>query len=189
MQFSKVALITNFNIREKADAARSVARAFAEHGASLMLDLSVRGRCGLEAVGIVPKYVPAHSLYESSDLIAVVGGDGSVLEAARRSAARGIPVLGVNKGRLGYLCELECDELSLLDRLYDGNYTVEKHSMLNVEVLGKPDANGERRRIYIARALNDAVRIRCRRGDPFSIRASAGYASRRYARTRSRQSR
>ncbi|CDE05280.1 probable inorganic polyphosphate/ATP-NAD kinase [Anaerotruncus sp. CAG:390] len=157
MQFSKVALITNFNIREKADAARSVARAFAEHGASLMLDLSVRGRCGLEAVGIVPKYVPAHSLYESSDLIAVVGGDGSVLEAARRSAARGIPVLGVNKGRLGYLCELECDELSLLDRLYDGNYTVEKHSMLNVEVLGKPDANGERRRIYIARALNDAV--------------------------------
>ena len=76
MQFSKVALITNFNIREKADAARSVARAFAEHGASLMLDLSVRGRCGLEAVGIVPKYVPAHSLYESSDLIAVVGGDG-----------------------------------------------------------------------------------------------------------------
>ncbi len=156
VQFSRVALVTNFNISEKAEAARAVASAFAAHGASLMLDLSARGKCGFEAAGLTPRYVAAHTLYENAELVAVIGGDGSVLEAARRAAARNIPVLGVNKGRLGFLCELELDELDLIDRLYSGEYTVEKHSMLNVEVMGRPE-NGERRRLYIARALNDAV--------------------------------
>ena len=156
MQFSRVALVTNFNISEKAEAARAVASAFAAHGASLMLDLSARGKCGFEAAGLTPRYAAAHTLYENAELVAVIGGDGSVLEAARRAAARNIPVLGVNKGRLGFLCELELDELDLIDRLYSGEYTVEKHSMLNVEVMGRPE-NGERRRLYIARALTDAV--------------------------------
>ena len=156
MQFSRVALVTNFNISEKAEAARTVASAFSAHGVSLMLDLSARGKCGFEAAGFTPRYVAAHTIYECAELVAVIGGDGSVLEAARRAAARNIPVLGVNKGRLGFLCELELDELDLIDRLYSGGYTVEKHSMLNVEVMGRPE-NGERRRLYIARALNDAV--------------------------------
>lgn len=156
VQFSKVALVTNFNIPEKAEAARSVARAFAAHGAAILLDLSARGKCGIEATGITPRYMAAHTLYENAEIVAVVGGDGSVLEAARRSASRGIPVLGINKGRLGFLCDLEIDELSLIDRLYVGSYNIEKHSMLNVEVLGRADG-AERKRVYIARALNDAV--------------------------------
>ena len=156
MQFSRVAILTNFNIPDKAEAAREAARVFAAHGASLLLDLSVRGRSGFESAGLPVRYMPAHSLYESAELVVVVGGDGTVLEAARRSASRGIPVLGINKGRLGFLCELELDELSLIDRLYDGKYSVERHSMLNVEVFARTDG-GERRRLYIARALNDAV--------------------------------
>ncbi len=156
MLFSKVAIVTNFNITEKAEAARAVAGVFAAHGASLLLDLSARGRSGFEAAGLSARYMTAHQLYENSDLIAVVGGDGSVIEAARRSAARDVPVLGVNKGRLGFLCELELDELSLIDRLYNGGFTVERHAMLNVEVFGRGEENG-RRRLYIARALNDAV--------------------------------
>lgn len=157
LQFSRVAVVTNFNIPEKAEVARAAARAFSSFGASLLVDVGMRGRCGFEKLGITPKYLPAHLLYETSELIVVIGGDGSVLEAARRSVTRGVPVLGINKGRLGFLCELEADEMPLLERLYNGEYTIEKHSMLNTEVLARPDENGERRRLYIARALNDAV--------------------------------
>ena len=91
MQFSRVALVTNFNISEKAEAARAVASAFAAHGASLMLDLSARGKCGFEAAGLTPRYVAAHTLYENAELVAVIGGDGSVLEAARRAGGAQYP--------------------------------------------------------------------------------------------------
>ena len=69
VQFSRVALVTNFNISEKAEAARAVASAFAAHGASLMLDLSARGKCGFEAAGLTPRYVAAHTLYENAELV------------------------------------------------------------------------------------------------------------------------
>lgn len=157
VQFSRVAVVTNFNISEKAEVALAAARAFAAHGASLLLDLSAKGKCGFEAAGLAPRYMAAHTLYENADIVVVVGGDGSVLEAARRCAVRSTPVLGINKGRLGFLCELEVDELGLIDGLYSGKYSIERHTMLNVEVMSRPDENGERRRNYIARALNDAV--------------------------------
>lgn len=157
MQFSKVAIVTNFNISEKAEVALAAAGAFAAHGASLLLDLSARGKCGFEAAGLAPKYMAAHTLYENADIVVVVGGDGSVLEAARRCAVRSTPVLGINKGRLGFLCELEADELELIDGLYSGKYSIERHTMLNVEVMSRQDENGDRRRNYTARALNDAV--------------------------------
>ena len=57
MQFSRVAILTNFNIPDKAEAAREAARVFAAHGASLLLDLSVRGRSGFESAGLPVRYI------------------------------------------------------------------------------------------------------------------------------------
>lgn len=63
-----------------------------------------------------------------------IGGDGTMLGALRLVACHEVPVLGVNLGKLGFLIEIEPDELEMaLDRLERGDYTVELHSALLVE--------------------------------------------------------
>lgn len=89
---------------------------------------------------------------QSPDVCIVLGGDGSMIRAAKKAAPRGIPLLGINLGRIGYLAELEFDELNLLDGLFDGNYTIEPRFMLNIVLL-----RTGREPHTTAPALNDAV--------------------------------
>jgi len=70
-------------------------------------------------------------LADEADALISLGGDGTMLGALRLAAERPIPILGVNLGNLGFLVEIEPDELdAALDRLEAGDYTVEEHSAL-----------------------------------------------------------
>ena len=89
---------------------------------------------------------PDLSSGEKPELMIVVGGDGTIMRAARHAAPHGVPILGVNCGHLGYLAELEQDEPELISRYFDGDFTVEKRMMLKVECCGLTHL-----------ALNDAV--------------------------------
>ena len=89
---------------------------------------------------------------EICDLIIVVGGDGSLLGAARMLARHGVPVLGVNRGRLGFLTDISPDDIEQqVGDVLDGKYWEEKRFLLEVEVLrgGEPVGRGD--------ALNDVV--------------------------------
>ena len=87
----------------------------------------------------------------SLDLLVTLGGDGSILRAARMSCGQGVPVLGVNLGRLGFLAELQPGEwAAALPRLLSGEYWVEERMMLHAEY-----HRGEECRQY--EALNDVV--------------------------------
>ena len=79
------------------------------------------------------------------------GGDGTILHAAHEANARGIPVLGVNLGSIGFMAELEHGELSLLSRLAGGRFGIERRMMLDVCV------RREGRVVFSEQALNDAV--------------------------------
>ncbi len=69
------------------------------------------------------------------DLAVSLGGDGTMLRTVAWAAPRGVPVLGVNLGRLGYLTEVEPSNLEwALGRFADGGYTVEHRMMLDVAV-------------------------------------------------------
>ncbi|MBR4881945.1 MAG: NAD(+)/NADH kinase [Clostridia bacterium] len=87
------------------------------------------------------------SLSDDADLYIVLGGDGSIMRASHTAAQKGIPILSINLGRIGYMAELEKDELHLIDSFFSGNYHIEQRMMLSVKT---PD--GEERI-----ALNDAV--------------------------------
>jgi NAD+ kinase len=87
-----------------------------------------------------------------SGLLVTLGGDGTFLAGARLAAPRGVPILGVNLGRLGFLTELEADHLERgLDRFVEGSYRLEERSILQVTL-----TRGDRR---IARSigLNEVV--------------------------------
>jgi NAD+ kinase len=90
-------------------------------------------------------------LARESDLIVVLGGDGTLLSIARRAPAE-VPILGVNLGQLGFLTEITEDEaLPMLTRVMGGRYEVERRMTLSA-VLRRGD-----RAVRRFRALNDVV--------------------------------
>lgn len=73
-------------------------------------------------------------LYNQADLMIVLGGDGSIMKSAGRCRGHEIPVLGVNMGRVGYLAEIDPDEVDKLHGLFNGSYLIEKHMMICAQV-------------------------------------------------------
>ena len=69
-----------------------------------------------------------------AELILVIGGDGSVIEASRIAIALDIPLLGINLGNLGYLSEVEIDELNLLEKLVKEDYVISEKILLEAEI-------------------------------------------------------
>jgi len=85
-------------------------------------------------------------------LVVTLGGDGTFLAGARFSAPRGIPLLGVNLGRLGFLTEVEADHLEQgLVRFLDGDYRIEERTILQVVL------NRGTRTVARAIGLNEVV--------------------------------
>ncbi len=73
---------------------------------------------------------------KNTGLILTLGGDGTFLAGGRLAAPRGIPVLGVNLGRLGFLTELEEDQLeSGIRRFLEGRYRIEERTILQVQLM------------------------------------------------------
>jgi len=89
---------------------------------------------------------------EDSDLVIVVGGDGSLLSAARTLAKYETPVLGVNRGRLGFLTDISPDDIAVqVPAVLAGEYTRESRFLLDARVVREGKTVGR------ADALNDVV--------------------------------
>lgn len=100
-----------------------------------------------------PNYEHANEdeLYKLADVIITIGGDGTIIRYAKRAAVDNKPILGINAGRVGYLADIEQNELHLISKLIKGDYRVENRMMLDVEFLEKGKTIGR------YSALNDAV--------------------------------
>jgi len=86
-----------------------------------------------KSVEAVEMHRDAPADLKGADLVLTLGGDGTFLAGARLAAPKGIPVLGVNLGRLGFLTELEHDQLEEGFRRYlDKDYRIEERNMLQV---------------------------------------------------------
>lgn len=69
-----------------------------------------------------------------ADVLISMGGDGSFLEAARRVGNKGIPILGVNMGRLGFLADILPEDIeAVIQQIYDEDYSVEERCVLQLE--------------------------------------------------------
>lgn len=91
---------------------------------------------------------------ESADLAIVIGGDGTMLHTARRLAPHGVPLIGVNAGRLGFLADIRREALtSTLDSILNGEFSEEWRHLLKAEVFPASRETAG----WTDQALNDVV--------------------------------
>lgn len=83
----------------------------------------------------IPGVMLCEDIYKIVDCIIVLGGDGTILRVAEKCARNNIPILGVNLGRIGFMTEIEINEIeSAVESLCKGDYLVEKRMMLKISV-------------------------------------------------------
>ena len=98
------------------------------------------------------QFLAEPDIYPVCDFIMVVGGDGTILRIAGQASLYRKPVLGVNCGTVGFMSELEPEEIEMVRMVKDGSFTLDDRSMLDVHVYNKA---GEE--IYTTAVLNEAV--------------------------------
>ena len=87
----------------------------------------------------------------NADMVICFGGDGTILHMAKTATRKGLPILGVNIGTMGFMAELESTELDKLALLAEGKYSLDRRMMLDVTVQQDRDI------IFHDICLNDVV--------------------------------
>ncbi|WP_085316416.1 NAD kinase [Derxia lacustris] len=107
---------------------------------------------------------PAHEIADIAqlarqiDLAIVIGGDGTMLGIARQVAREGVPVVGVNHGRLGFMTDIPlATTFDAIGAILDGNFKSENRLMLEARVQRRSSARAKPQVLFEAVALNDVV--------------------------------
>ena len=124
----------------------------AERGISLIGGPEIERERIEQQTGCAVEQVEPEKIAARADLVLVLGGDGTMIAAARLMGDAEVPVLGVNYGGLGYLAEFRIEEVyEALESILAGNYRLDKRVMLAVELM-RGDQTVTRNRV-----LNDVV--------------------------------
>ncbi|NND58673.1 MAG: NAD(+) kinase, partial [Gammaproteobacteria bacterium] len=144
MQFETIGLVGNTADASVVDTVEAVAAHLKKRGAEpLLLALDNRDVKGCQQVS-------GDELRKRSQLVISIGGDGTMLYATHLVAQKGTPLLGINRGRLGFLADISPTEMTArVDEVLAGDYTRESRSMLTARLRNKSVVTGH--------ALNDIV--------------------------------
>ncbi len=115
-------------------------------GVQVLMDDHVVNFNSIEGVS----YGKLDTMLSECDVIITIGGDGTIITASKFAVEYDKPILGVNAGRLGFLAEVEIDEIDSLELLAKGEYTIEERMMIKATVKNDRDEKS-----YYA--LNDFV--------------------------------
>src|SRR5580692_4249973 len=147
-QFKSIALVGNAKDLRVAECMLGLAAHFHARGLPVLVDPSVG--LAFKAGSVV--LCPEQSFATRADLIVAIGGDGTLLYAARLVAGHSVPLLGINRGRLGFLTDVSPNSmLDDVDTVLAGRYTEDRRSLLAAS-LERHDGHMVR-----ALALNDVV--------------------------------
>ena len=128
------------------DTLRVIHRFLVERGLDISLDRST------DEFLEIDETVPRREIAAHCDLAIVVGGDGTLLTAARSLAESGVPIVGVNLGRLGFLVDVSPQTMSeRLEEILSGDYTEEQRFLVETEIVRDGQV------VQTAVALNDVV--------------------------------
>ena len=129
----RVAVFTNPDRDPDYSYTKKVIRTLLACDADVLTDMRFRGCVG-ESREDVKFYTYTEEMLKNSDVVVILGGDGSILDICDRAAAHDLPIFGINLGHLGYLTAIEKDEIRKLADLTDGNYTTDERMMVDVKI-------------------------------------------------------
>jgi NAD+ kinase len=147
-----IALVGKYHSLEIAESLGRLAQYLHERGISVFIERETAEHIG--RIVDLSRWVTCgfNDICAHADLAIVLGGDGTMLNAARRLARYGVPLVGVNQGRLGFMTDIaRQDMLTCMDDLLDGRFMPETRMLLDATVIrdGKEIASNM--------ALNDVV--------------------------------
>lgn len=144
--FNKVGLIAKSNDLSVSETLNNVFNLLKAKGLEVLLDSSTRGLLG------GPIAVDIETIGRECDLAVVIGGDGTLLHAARSLVEADVPLVGVNRGRLGFLVDVSPEDgLHELVEIIEGNYQQEERLMLHCQLARRGEI------IHESLAFNDMV--------------------------------
>ena len=116
--------------------------------------------------------IPYDSVIENDDFTAdaviSVGGDGTFLRTATRVGSKGIPMVGINTGRLGFLADITSDRITdAVTRIHNGDFTLEERNLLQINMKGLPEG-------HTPYALNDIAILKHDISSMIQIATSVG---------------
>ena len=146
--FSRVALVGKVEDVRVADSMAALAIHLRMRNVAVLVD----ERAAIEDLPGGTERVPMGELGARADLIVAIGGDGTMLFAAQLALDRGVPLVGVNRGRLGFLTDVLPDGMvGSVDAVLDGRFETDRRELLEARLT---QADG---RTLVYRALNDVV--------------------------------
>ncbi len=148
--FQRIGLFTKPGAPEAHATLSKVARFLGEQGCTSFIDSTCCEPETADQLALTP--LPREQMVRQIDLAIVVGGDGSFISAARSVVDHGVPLLGINLGRLGFLADFSPETLEQdLSAVLAGNYTREQRSLLHARIFEND------RVVFEHLAVNDVV--------------------------------
>lgn len=146
-EFATVALWGRLTEQSVAEPARQVVAHLGKRGIRVLVSREADRERTLDGA----THVGDKELAETADLVVAIGGDGTLLHAARHVAARDVPLVGINRGRLGFLTDVSPEHmLETIDAILAGDYLADERLMLAATLSSATDATP----LF---ALNDVV--------------------------------
>lgn len=129
MKIKKVGIVANTEKEKLPQYARSLMSWLEEKGMEVFAEAAIGAKMGISGG------YTWENLARKTQLIIVLGGDGTMLRAARHLAKYDVPIVGINMGSFGYLTEVNFNEMySALEFILAGNYATERRMMLDVTI-------------------------------------------------------
>jgi len=127
---SRIGIIPNLSKDSNLYLTESIVKWLLENNQEVLINNGIALKLGKPELGSKNE-----DIYMNSDFIIVLGGDGTLLNIARQSAYYDVPLFGINLGHLGFLTEVEAEEMyPALEKLIKGEYEIEKRMMLEATV-------------------------------------------------------
>jgi NAD+ kinase len=144
-RFGRIALIGKLRSAEIAASLRELTQFLQKRGCEVLLEQETAAELGMRGLDY-------DALGRRSDLAIVIGGDGTMLAAARNLVRHHVPVVGVNQGRVGFMTDIGHQQMQAgIGAILDGRGTLEERTLLDAEILRGGKA------VLRTLALNEAV--------------------------------